>query len=160
MPTNDRLHHRNPVFVYFFERESPTQVAQWHDPIRTLCENIETNQSIQPVWRRPFSGGETFFIYEFIFIHLDLNWELTRLWPPGLRCLRAPCAGWCRCVPPRTGFCGTPGGCCIWWLGRDRHPAASRGSRSPPRMLVASDPSEACSLSGWGQEKVRREKGE
>lgn len=90
--------------------------------------------------------------------------RLTRRWPLGLRCLLAPCAGWCCCALPQTGSCARPRECCTWLLGRGRPPAARHGSRSPPGKPVSWGPSEAYGLSNWsdkemgGEEQEQRKK--
>lgn len=83
--------------------------------------------------------------------------KLTRLWPHGLRCLPAPCAGWCCCVPPLTGSCGRPGECYTLWLVMGQSPAARRGLQSPPGMPSAWGLSEACGLSDCSHEDRGRE---
>lgn len=80
--------------------------------------------------------------------------RLTQRWPLGRQCPRAPCAGWCCCVPPLTGSCVTPVECCTWWLGRGRRPAAMHGSRFLPERLFSSGPFGASGLSSWPKERA------
>lgn len=79
---------------------------------------------------------------------------LTRWWPLGLRCLPAPCAGWCCCALLQTGSCARPRECCTWLLGRGPPPAARHGSRSLPGKPVSWGPSEASGLSNWSHKEM------